>query len=62
MLKTYIGDLSPVSVVVGGQDFGAVETGDSIVVPDDLANSVAWPEANWADGPAKKDTKEKDSN
>jgi len=53
MLKRYIGHQSPVSVVVGGQDFGYVETGDQIVVPDDLADSVTWPEENWADGDSK---------
>jgi hypothetical protein len=53
MLKRYIGHQSPVSVVLGGEDFGYVETGDSIAVPDDLANTLSWPEDNWADGAAK---------
>ena len=63
MLKRYIGHQSPVSVVIGGEDFGYVETGEAIAVPDDLANSVVWPEENWEDGaakastPAKADTK-----
>jgi hypothetical protein len=50
MLKRYIGRESPARIVIAGKDFGTVETGESIPVPDDLANSVAWPEANWADG------------
>lgn len=62
MLKRYIGHQSPVSVVVGGEDFGYVETGDSIVVPDDLANSVSWPEENWAAGAAKPRGKTSTSN
>jgi hypothetical protein len=53
MLKRYIGHQSPVSVVLGGEDFGYVETGDSIAVPDDLANSLSWPEENWEAGAAK---------
>lgn len=59
MLKLYIGHQSPVSVILGGEDFGYVETGDSIVVPDDLANSLSWPEENWADGAAKSSTPDK---
>jgi hypothetical protein len=55
MLKRYMGVVSPAKIRIAGHDFGVVETGDAIVVPDDLANSVAWPEANWVDGaPAKK--------
>jgi hypothetical protein len=57
MLKRYIGHQSPVSVILGGEDFGYVETGDSIAVPDDLANSLSWPEENWADGAAKAQSK-----
>jgi len=60
MLKRYVGRVSPARIVIGGRDFGTVETGDSIVVPDDLANSVAWPEGNWADGAPKKSKEEGD--
>lgn len=54
MLKRYIGEISPALIRIAGHDFGQVETGDAIVVSDDLANSVAWPESNWADGAPKK--------
>lgn len=57
MLKRYIGRTSPARIVIAGREFGVVETGDSIPVPDDLANSVAWPESNWEDGAPKKETK-----
>jgi hypothetical protein len=61
MLKRYIGHQSPVSIVLNGEDFGYVETGDSIAVPDELANSLSWPEDNWADGAAKAKAKPKAS-
>lgn len=62
MLKRYIGPFSPVTVVIAGQDFGMVETGDSLAVPDDLANSVAWPETNWADdAPAQENSAAEES-
>lgn len=48
MLKRYMGRVSPARIVIAGQEFGVVETGDAIVVPDDVANSVDWPEENWA--------------
>ncbi|MGH7239682.1 MAG: hypothetical protein ACREHG_06405 [Candidatus Saccharimonadales bacterium] len=54
MLKRYIGNISPAKIRIAGQDFGVVETGDAIVVPDELANSVAWPEYNWQDGAPNK--------
>jgi len=62
MLKRYVGQFSPVTVVIAGEDFGLVETGDTIVVPDDLANSVAWAEENWADGTPAKDNSEESDN
>jgi hypothetical protein len=62
MLKQYIGHQSPVSVVLGGEDFGYVETGDSIVVPDDLANSLSWSEENWAAGASKSKAKSSTDN
>jgi len=55
MLKRYIGHVSPAKIRVAGRDFGVMETGDAQVFPDDLANSVAWPEANWADGATPKE-------
>jgi hypothetical protein len=58
MLKRYIGDVSPATIYVGGQDFGTVETGDSIAIPDDLAESVAWAEENWEDVASQKETKD----
>jgi hypothetical protein len=62
MLKRYMGEISPAKIRIAGQDFGVVETGDAIVVPDDLANSVAWPEANWTDGAPSKDDDKKENN
>lgn len=63
MLKRYVGSISPAKIRVAGHDFGVVEYGDAIVVPDDLVNSVAWPEANWADGATpKKDDPSKEAN
>lgn len=59
MLKRYVGHQSPVSVILGGEDFGYVETGDSIVVPDDLADALSWPEENWEDGAPKPKAKTK---
>lgn len=61
MLKRYMGPESPVRVVIAGHDFGFVKTGEAIAVPDDLANSVAWPERNWASGtPAQTDDEKGD--
>lgn len=48
MLKRYIGN-DEVTVTLAGQDFGTVNTGDSIPVPDELANSLSWPESLWED-------------
>jgi hypothetical protein len=62
MLKRYIGHQSPVEVVIGGENFGTVETGDQIVVPDDLADSISWSEDNWEDGAAKASTTDNKSN
>lgn len=50
MLKTYIGPRRSVRIVIAGEDYGCAEQGQAIVVPDDVANSVAWPEGNWRDG------------
>jgi hypothetical protein len=55
MIKTYRGPfVEGVDVVVAGESFGLVKPGESIAVPDELAEQVAWPESNWSDGPAKK--------
>lgn len=62
MLKRYVGHQSPVSVVIGGEDFGYVETGESIAVDDELAKTVVWPEENWEDGAAKASTPAKADN
>ena len=61
MLKTYIGPHSPARVVVGGEDFGFVEYGESIAVDDELANSVAWPEEHWQDGVPTKEEEKSDA-
>lgn len=60
MLKRYIGPADEVTVSINGQDYGIVHNGESIPVPDELANSVSWPENLWDDGettPAKTSTK-----
>jgi len=49
MLKRYIGSQPEVEVIIRGTSFGALKTGEAIPVPDDIANSVSWPEANWED-------------
>ena len=62
MLKRYIGHVSPASIRIAGQDFGVVETGEAIVIPDELADAVAWPEENWEDGaPESKSKKDSDT-
>ena len=53
MLKRYIGPADEVTVSINGQDFGIVHKGESIPVPDELANSVMWPEELWDDGETK---------
>jgi len=50
MLKTYIGPHDEVQVVIAGEDYGYVAHGETIVVDDDLANSVAWSEDLWQNG------------
>lgn len=54
MLKRYIGPIDEVSVIIAGQDFGLVKTGQAIPVPDEIANSVSWGDANWEDVTDKK--------
>jgi hypothetical protein len=45
-LFKYVGPLPEVEVHVAGNEIGVVEKGGSIVVPDELANQVAWSE-HW---------------
>jgi hypothetical protein len=65
MLKRYIGPIDEVTVTIAGQDYGMVKSGDAIPIPDDVADSVSWPESNWEDvkskSLSKKDDKEADS-
>lgn len=56
-LKTYIGDGEGVTLVVAGHEIGFVAKDEAIVVPDELAELVTWPEALWADGTPAKDEK-----
>lgn len=60
MLKRYIGN-DEVTVTLAGQDFGTVSNGDSIPVPDELANSLAWPEGLWEDVNSSKTDDEDDN-
>lgn len=41
-LFTYNGPYESVELKVAGYEIGTVEQGGSIVVPDDLADSVEW--------------------
>lgn len=60
MLKTYIGQFKEgVEVFVLGVPFGVVKPGESIVVPDDLAEKATWGEDIWKDGPAPGEDKDK---
>lgn len=49
MLKRYIGSVAEVSVVIQGTDYGLIKTGESLSVPDEVAENAAWPEDNWED-------------
>jgi hypothetical protein len=49
-LKRYIGPEDEVRLVVAGNEIGVVSQGGSIVVPDDVAESVGWAEEFWEDG------------
>jgi len=60
MLKRYVGSADEVEVVVAGVSFGLVNNGDAIPVPDELANSVSWPEDNWEDVTGDDENKEDD--
>jgi hypothetical protein len=52
-LKRYIGPFPAVEVRVAGHDYGVVERGAAIAVPDELADQVIWQDENWEDGAAK---------
>ena len=60
MLKRYIGPFAVASVSAGGRNLGSVEKGEAIYIPDDLVNSVGWPELSWEDvtSTSNKDNKE----
>ena len=49
-LKRYIGPLESVRLQVAGHEIGIVKQGDSIVVPDELAELTEWQADLWADG------------
>jgi hypothetical protein len=61
MLKTYIGPYHEgVELTVMGESFGVVKPGDSIVIPDEIAEQVDWPSDIWRSGPEKKAASSKD--
>lgn len=49
MLKRYIGLVPEVTVTIQGNDYGVIRTGESLSVPDEVAENAAWPESNWED-------------
>ncbi len=49
-LKTYIGPLDETEAVAAGHHLGIVKRHHALVVPDEIAELVGWPEENWADG------------
>lgn len=55
MLKRYIGPDEEVKLVVAGYEIGVVKKDEAIVIPDELAELVVWPEKLWADGAPVKD-------
>ena len=60
MLKTYIGPYHEgVELVVMGESFGVVKPGESIVILDEIAKQVDWPEDLWRSGPEKKEASSK---
>lgn len=58
-LMRYIGPHDEVKVLVAGNEIGNVVQGGAIVVPDDLAASVAWSDELWEDASADSSAKEK---
>ena len=64
MLKQYIGPHDEVKVVIAGNEIGIVKQGESISVPDELAESVGWAETLWQDfkpAPAVRNSKSEGS-
>lgn len=65
MRKRFIGP-EPHEVTVAGRDFGTVEPGDVLEVPDELVKptkdwpGVVFPESLWEDAPADKKQSKKD--
>lgn len=55
MLKTYIGPYAEgVEVMIAGESFGLVKPGETLVIPDELGETVGWSDEIWQDGkPAK---------
>lgn len=60
MLKRYVGPDDEVRVVVAGTEIGNVRQGESIAVPDEIAELTVWPDTLWQDGD-KKAASKKDS-
>jgi len=61
MLKKFVGP-EKATVVVNGVSYGEIEPGESIVVPDEIAARVKWPQTLWADVAKKKPrTQDEDS-
>jgi hypothetical protein len=59
MLMRYVGPDEAVRVVVAGTEIGVVKQGESIVVPDEIAESTVWPDTLWQDGTEKKTASKK---
>lgn len=49
MLKRYIGPFKRVHVPALGPELSSIELGESVYVPDELAESLGWPEDSWED-------------
>lgn len=71
MQKRFIGPANPGpggedeghDVLVAGHQLGTVRTGEVLEVPDELAETVAWPESLWEDvKPSGKKTKSEGEN
>ena len=52
-LKRYIGPWPEVDVRIAGIDYGRIEKGASVAVPDDLAEGIYWQPELWEDGADK---------
>lgn len=59
-VKTYIGPHDEIELVIAGISYGLLKSGESRVIDDEIAESVAWPESLWQDGPLKKEKKVSD--